>query len=188
MSSYGGFHIRVAEWDGTSTWNFVDGDGVNGINKDTSESASNPQLTEFNSKLYATWWELNTAFRQIRVAEWDGTSTWNFVDGDGVDGINKNTLKSADSPQLTAYNSKLYATWIEESSSGVKNVRVAEWDGTSTWNFVDGNDENGINKNVDKSSYRYPQLTVFDSHLYATWVEFNIADILHIRVAEAEIE
>jgi hypothetical protein len=116
----------VAEWDGTSTWSFVDGDGVNGINKDTTKYAEYSQLTVFNSKLYAIWRESNGTIDQIRVAEWDGNQTWNFVDGNGTTGINKDTSQTAYTPpQLTLFNSKLFAIWMEVGST-MPQIRVAE--------------------------------------------------------------
>lgn len=177
--------IRIAEWDGASTWSFVDGNGTNGINKDANEIADRPQLTVFNSKLYATWFENyksgDVGTNQIRVAEWDGTSTWNFVDGNGATGINKDTNQEAYDPQLTVYNSKLYAIWYESNGTN-DQIRITEWDGGSTWNFVDGNGANGINKDTGQNARR-PQLTVFNSKLYAIWYESNgIGD--QTRIAE----
>ena len=174
--------IRIAEWDGSSTWTFVDGNGANGINKNTSKPASRPQLTAFNSKLYAIWLESNAATVQVRVAEWDGSSTWTLVDGNGTDGINKDASKEAGKAQLTAFNSKLYATWRENNGTTLQ-IRVAEWDGTSTWAFVDGNGSNGLNK--DPSKYgEDPQLTVFNSNLYAIWNESNSANREQVRVVK----
>jgi hypothetical protein len=70
--SNGAFNqIRAAVYngnDGAPSWAFVDGNGTNGINKDATKDASVPQLTVFNAKLYATWYEFNGAVNQIRVA------------------------------------------------------------------------------------------------------------------------
>ena len=54
----------------------------------------------FNSKLYAVWKEKTTesgSAYQNRVAEFDGTSTWTFRDGNGTTGLNKDATKDVDS-------------------------------------------------------------------------------------------
>ena len=45
----------------------LDGNGTNGINKDVTKNAFNPQLTVSKAKLYATWYEYNSTACQIRV-------------------------------------------------------------------------------------------------------------------------
>ena len=167
----------------TGLWAFVDGNGPNGINKDTTQRAIAPQLTVFGSKLYATWQEdANTpAFHatQIRVAVYNGNASspsWTFVDGNGTSGINKNTTRNAVAPQLTVFGSKLYATWQEDTNNpavSATQIRVAVYNGnhsSSSWTFVDGNGMSGINKNTTRNAVA-PQLTVFGSKLYATWQE-----------------
>lgn len=158
-------------------WTFVDGDGSYGINKNTTGSAENAQLTVFNSKLYAIWTEDNHIANQIRVAVYNGTDsspTWTFVDGNSTSGINKDSTKNAAKPQLTAFNSKLYAIWNEENGS-IRQIRVAVYNGTDsspTWTFVDGNAATGINKDNTKNA-DYGQLIVLGTKLYALWRENN---------------
>ena len=180
------YQIRVAVYggnDASPSWTFVDGNGTNGINKNPANSAYAPQLTAFNSKLYATWYESS----QIRVAVYngnDGSPSWAFVDGNGTNGINKNAAESALAPQLTTFNSKLYATWYEYNGSAVSQARIAVYDGNDgspSWAFVDGNGANGLNKNPSYQGAS-PQLTVLGSRLYATWYEQN-GTASQIRVA-----
>ncbi|MBT7887489.1 MAG: fibronectin type III domain-containing protein [Deltaproteobacteria bacterium] len=171
--------IRIAEWDNTSSWSFKDGDGSNGINKSTSQNAASPHMIVFNSKLYTAWQESNGTKTQIRVAEWDGTSSWSFKDGDGSGGINKSASQNATNPFLSVFNSKLYATW-QESDSTADQIRVAEWDGSSSWTFRDGNGDQGINK-FSAQSASNPQLITFNAKLYAIWNEGATGQI---RVAE----
>lgn len=184
----GAEQIRMAVYngnDGSPTWTFVDGNGVNGINKNTAKSAGYPQLTEFNSKLYATWVEVSSSTSQTRVAVYNGNDSspaWSFVDGNGTNGLNKNPAEVAGYSQLTAYNSKLYLTWSEGS---LNQIRVAVYnsnDSAPSWSFVDGNAATGINKDTSKAAYN-PQLTVFNSKLYAAWHEDNAALAKAIRVA-----
>ena len=122
--------IRVKSYDGSS-WSFVDGDNATkGINKDYTQNASYPQLVKVtdnssSSKLYAVWLEEN-GNTQVRVAEFNGTSTWSFKDGDSFDGLNLNTAKITGKPSAAAYLNKLIVAWSETNSLGVPQIRVAK--------------------------------------------------------------
>ena len=122
--------IRVKSYDGSS-WSFVDGDNATkGINKDYTQNASYPQLVKVtdnssSSKLYAVWLEEN-GNTQVRVAEFDGTSSWSFKDGDSFDGLNLNTAKITGKPSATAYLNQLIVAWSETNSLGVPQIRVAK--------------------------------------------------------------
>ena len=122
--------IRVKSYDGSS-WSFVDGDNATkGINKDYTQNASYPQLVKVtdnssSSKLYAVWLEEN-GNTQVRVAEFDGTSSWSFKDGDSFDGLNLNTAKITGKPSAAAYLNKLIVAWSETNSLGVPQIRVAK--------------------------------------------------------------
>jgi hypothetical protein len=172
--------IRTAVYNGNDaspSWAFVDGNGPNGMNRLSNQAASNPRLAIFNAKLYATWSEFNGTTNQIRAAVYNGNDaapSWAAVDGNVTNGINHDSAKHALSPQLTVFNSKLYATWMEDYSTGYQ-IRAAVYNGNDAspaWAFVDGNGTVGINKNTAKNAYN-PQLTVFDSKIYATWMEDN---------------
>ncbi len=122
--------IRVKSYDG-SNWSFVDGgNATKGINKDYTQNASYPQLVKVtdnssSSKLYAVWLEENGS-TQVRVAEFDGTSSWSFKDGDSFDGLNLNTAKITGKPSATAYLNQLIVAWSETNSLGVPQIRVAK--------------------------------------------------------------
>lgn len=122
--------IRVKSYDGSS-WSFVDGDNATkGINKDYTQNASYPQLVKVtdnssSSKLYAVWLEEN-GNTQVRVAEFNGTSSWSFKDGDSFDGLNLNTAKITGKPSAAAYLNKLIIAWSETNSLGVPQIRVAK--------------------------------------------------------------
>ena len=176
------YTVTVNIADDTTTWNFVDGNGDDGINNDpVNNDAERPQLTVFDSKLYATWQENVSKKKQIRVKKYEG-GTWSSVDGNGANGINKVTGNDAERPQLTVFDSKLYATWQENASK--KQIRVVVYNGNDSfpaWNFVDGNGADGINNDPVNNDAERPQLTVFDSKLYATWQE-NVSKKKQIRV------
>ena len=117
--------IRIAEWDGDQTWRFVDGNSTTGINKRTDLDATEAQLIAFNHKLFATWYESDGSFTQIRVAEWDGDQTWNFVDGGATTGINKVATLNAQWPTFAVFNTGLFVIWKETNGSNFQ-FRVAK--------------------------------------------------------------
>jgi hypothetical protein len=181
--------VRVAVYSGddaSPVWAFVDGNGTNGINKDASQGGSQPQLTVFGGRLYATWAEYNGTADQVRVAVYSGddaSPSWTFVDGGGANGINKDASQPTEGPQLTAFGGRLYATWQEWNGTAAQ-VRVAVYSGddaSPSWTFVDGGGGDGINKDAGQNA-REPQLTVFGGRLYATWQEWN-GTALQVRVA-----
>ncbi|MDC0078229.1 hypothetical protein OAJ98_04520, partial [Deltaproteobacteria bacterium] len=114
-----------------SNWSFVDGDNATkGINKDYTQNASYPQLVKVadnssSSKLYAVWLEENGS-TQVRVAEFDGNSSWSFKDGNSFDGLNLNTAKITGKPSAVAHLYNLIVAWSETNSLGVPQIRVAK--------------------------------------------------------------
>ncbi len=119
--------LRVKRYDGSS-WSWADGGGVNGINYDVTKKAFSPQLTVFGNNLYAIWEEDGGSHdHQIRVKKYNGSS-WSWVDGGGINGINyDNKAFYANSPQLTVYKNKLYATWSEDNGL-TGRIRVKRMD------------------------------------------------------------
>lgn len=182
--------IRMVVYNGddsSPTWTFVDGNGVNGINKDSTKDAQFPEVTVFNSKLYCTWVEDNGTTNQIRMAVYNGNDsspTWTFVDGNGVNGVNHNVLKLANMPHFSVLNSKLYANWREFGTS-VSQMRVAVYngnDGAPSWTFIDGNGLDGLNYDTTKSAF-VSQLTVHSGVLYLVWLEINAASNYQVRLS-----
>jgi len=107
---------------------FVDGGTDEGINYNTEKYAEHPQLVVFNDKLYAMWQEQNGHY-QIRVKVYngdDGSPSWSFVDGGTDEGINYNTEKYAEHPQLVVFNDKLYAMWQEQNGHYQIRVKAGE--------------------------------------------------------------
>jgi len=199
--------IRIKLFDNSTSWNLVDkiGDNTTGINKDTSKNAINPKFLNFNSGIYAAWSEDNGSASQIRVARYNNSSSWTFVDGNGSTGINRATGKNATNPAMAVLSTKLYLAWSETNADNRTQIRVKSYDGSS-WSFVDGNNATkGINKDYTQNA-SYPQLvkvtegknivrstdngSSFDiaasnsssSKLYAVWLEEN--GNTQVRVAE----
>jgi photosystem II stability/assembly factor-like uncharacterized protein len=198
--------VRVRQFDNSSSWNLVDNIGANttGINKDTSRNAINPKMMNFNSEIYAAWSESDGTASQIRVAKFDNSSSWTFVDGNSSTGINKATGKNATDPTMAVLSTKLYLSWSETNADNRTQIRVKSYDGSS-WSFVDGdNATQGINKDYTQNA-SYPQLVTVtegnienstdngvswnnatsyssSSKLYAVWLEENGNS--QVRVAE----
>jgi hypothetical protein len=197
--------VRVKQFDNSSSWAFVDGDGSTGINRYPGKNAINPKFVTFNSEIYAAWSEDNGSASQIRVAKFDNSSSWPFVDGNGSTGINKATGKNATNPAMAVLSNKLYIAWSETNTDNRTQIRVKSYDGSS-WSFVDGDNATmGINKDYTQNA-SYPQLvkvaegknivrstnngSSFDiavsnrssSKLYAVWLEEN--GNTQVRVAE----
>ncbi|MGZ3806233.1 MAG: hypothetical protein ACXVB4_18610 [Pseudobdellovibrionaceae bacterium] len=180
--------VRLKVYNGNDlapSWISIDGGG---INKSLTANAANPELVVFNSKLYATWVERNNNTSQIRVAVYSGNDAlpiWSFVDRNSSGGINFDNNHEANSPRFQVFNSSLYATWTEVSGSGIKQIRVAHYNGNDaspSWNFVDGNSNNGLNYESVQNAQN-PQLAVSQSKLYLTWQEWNSPTSEQIRVA-----
>jgi hypothetical protein len=196
--------VRVKQFDNSSSWNFVDGDNATGINKDIGRNAINPKMQNFNTEIYAAWSEDNGSASQIRVAKFDNSSSWTFVDGNSSTGINKATGKNATDPAMAVLSTKLYIAWSETNADNRTQIRVKSYDGSS-WSFVDGdNATKGINKDYTQNA-SYPQLVKVtegnivrstdygtswnnatfnssSSKLYAVWLEEN--GNTQVRVAE----
>jgi len=168
--------IRVSKATGA----FWDGNGITGINDNTTRHATQPRLASLSSYLYAIWTEIGeNAIGQIRVKVSSASSTnWTSVESSTASGINKSSSYNAEAPELTVFNSKLYAAWQESNSDNVTQIRVAVFNGNITspsWSFVDNGDSTkGLNMIIDKDvneNASAPRMTVFNSSLYLTWLQ-----------------
>ncbi len=167
--------IRVSRYNGTS-WAFVDGDAVNGLNRDTSRIASEPSLVVFDGELYLSWSEEDSSgVRQMRVRRYDADS-WIFVDGNEVEGLNKDSGLDAFSSSFVVHNSALYLSWSEGNPA---QIRVAKYS-NAQWVFVDGDDVDGINR-VSTNSATMSSIVSFNSRIHSAWTEFS--PLGNIRVA-----
>ena len=163
-------NIRVKRYNGT-TWTFVDGNGDDGINYDTTKNATNPRSSLMGNNLYVAWSEDDGSVTQIRVARFNVADTnWSFIDGGNAVGLNKDDEEPATRPFLAAINNILYATW-REVQGGVAQIRVARYNGTN-WAFVDGNGASGLNMDITKNA-NMPNIASLTNELYLTWSENN---------------
>ncbi|GAA0136212.1 hypothetical protein YSY43_30530 [Paenibacillus sp. YSY-4.3] len=160
-----GAQLRVKKYDGIN-WTSADGGGNVGLNVNMSKNARHPYSTVYNNALYVTWSEVsgNNWGGELRVTKYDGTN-WEEA-SPGVLNINP-SQPSAMNPNLSAYDGKLYAAWIE--SNGYQNqVRVKQYDGNA-WTSAHDEISIGLNGNL---IYSYdPDLKQFNDELYTIWVE-----------------
>lgn len=189
------YRTRVAVFNdnlSAPAWTVVDGGGTTigaiGLNypgTSGSKSAYSPQLTEFVGRLYATWFESGSGSDTLRVAVYNGNDSvpvWVFVDGGGAYGIGSMLpgVGGTQEPQLAVFASKLYLTW------GNPKIHVAVYNGNDSapgWTLQDGGSATGINHNGAQVA-QLPQLTPFNSKLYAIWIEdVPITGRYQIRVA-----
>ena len=174
----GEIHSKVYD-NGTDYWDT--NSNFQALNYSTSYSANNPQLLYNNSSLYAIWSEKNVNANQVRVKQFDNSSSWNLVDNTGTNttGINKNPLKNAINPKMHNFNSEIYAAWSEDNGSA-SQIRVAKFDNSSSWTFVDDNSSAGINRATGNATD--PTMAVLSSKLYLAWSETNADNRTQIRV------
>ena len=175
--------IRVSKATGA----FWDGNGITGINDNTSRHATQPRLASLSSYLYAIWREngSDNVTGQIRVkvssassTSWTSVDNSTAVDNSTTSGINRNSSYNAEAPELSVFNSKLYAAWQELNSNNVTQIRVAVFNGnisSPSWSFVENGDSTkGLNMIIDidvNENATAPRMTVFDSSLYLTWLQ-----------------
>ncbi|UJF32511.1 dockerin type I domain-containing protein [Paenibacillus hexagrammi] len=159
------------------SWNFVDGNGTNGINVDPTKNAGNPKMVDFNGTMFAAWSESIGSTSQIRVKQYDHGS-WGTGDNDTP--LNKDTTKDALNVSLVVFNNELYATWQELGPTSYWQLRVAKYNGTS-WSRVDGDGTSGINTSSNTNA-RNPKLIEYNSSLYVFWDETGGNGINQIRV------
>lgn len=184
--------VRVAVYNGNDSspgWSFIDGGGATGINKDVTRNAYNPQFASVNSKLYLAWSEENAgAVQQIRAVVYNGNDSspgWTFIDGNGANGINKNTALPAGRPEPFIFHSKIYMSW-NESNGGTYQIRIGTYngdDGSPSWSMVDGNGVSGINGNPANIALQ-PRLAVMNSKLYCVWQENNGNNQVRVAVGQ----
>lgn len=99
---------------------------------------------------------------------------WTDVSPSG--GIKDSTYPQPREGHLCSFNSKLYFAWLGLDSSfpTIYRIFVTEYNPTnSTWTRIDPGSSTGINFSASTSSAHAPNLCVFNSKLYCTWVEEN---------------
>lgn len=168
------YQLRVSKFNG-SLWTPVDGNGIYGLNYNTSNnlSAVPPSLCVYNNQLYVVWNEIISTKSQLRIRRYDSGSVWTFIDGGGDNGLNYNSTISAYTPNLTSDNNNLYLFWRESNKVRIKQYNGSGWstesDGGSGWSH------NGTTTTYNPFGIKFGNLN------YIAWEE-NVSAIRQIRM------
>lgn len=123
-------YLNNGQWDWASN-------DTNGINYSASKEAALPKLSVFNGNLYAFFTEANSAgdwnSGKVFFKKYNGGTSWQDMTPSSP-AYNTNATSGEIYP--TVFDGKLYATWWETDSRGVRLVRVKYYDG-STWHTAD---------------------------------------------------
>jgi hypothetical protein len=151
------------------SWQFSDGDGVEGFNHDTTRGAKLPQGVVMNGNLYTAWREQTSGSTHdnIRVSEYSGSNSWTSIDGGGATGINSNTNNFASSPSIATVSNTLYVAWHENDAHYF--IHVSIWNGNSSFTAAD-NIANGLNYSNAEDAQN-PILATFNGTLFCSWHE-----------------
>lgn len=168
--------LRVAVYNGndsTPSWSFVDGNGLNGINWQSSRSTNWKDAIVANSKLYVTWQEHSGSNWTIRAANYNGNDlspSWTFIDGSIQGGLNYLPNHEAISPSITSDGSNILIAWTEFGEIMVKSLDISSLN--SSWQFQD-NGGNGLNYNSSPSpSGSAPGIAFWNNRFFLGWNEY----------------
>jgi uncharacterized membrane protein len=166
-----------------SSWLFIDGGGVDGININPANTAFTLNLNGLNGVLYGTWQESasgSTNPYETRAALYNGNSSWSYIDGGtSAVGLNYNSADLASNPYSTVSNHQLYAAWHEQEA--VNTIRAIVYNNNgSSWSFIDGGTATGLNFNAARGGDDV-HLVDFNGQLCATWTETSTSNFV-IRV------
>jgi hypothetical protein len=124
--------VRMAVFnddDDSPAWTFIEGTAAHTLNKDPAAQTTNNRPIGYDSKLYLFWAEGSRTVRsQIRGAVYNGDDSsphWDFVDGNGTTGFNKDVDKDAFPLDVVIFNGRIYATWAEQNATDILQIRVA---------------------------------------------------------------
>ncbi|MDX1957807.1 MAG: hypothetical protein SFU98_04490 [Leptospiraceae bacterium] len=175
---FSGFEqVRVMVYSGidsSPSFTYVDGNANTGLNRVSSVNGDRPVLMVANNKLYMLWMEGTPA--QVQVAVYNGNDaspSWRVITGkSGSTGINKVSSANAGFGNLIFFNGKLFAAWSEGIPG---HLRLAQYNGNDNnpiWQFVDGNNAYGLNKNPAQNAIDCRSIVV-GNRLFLFWSESN---------------
>lgn len=91
-------------------------------------------------------------------------------ENENIFGLNHDHTKAAGATSVVRFNGEWYAAW-NEGDFGSTKIRVAKRSASdSTWSFIDGDGDAGINRNTAQNAV-FPKLAVYNGSLYAAWIE-----------------
>ncbi|MEN6325362.1 MAG: hypothetical protein ABFD18_04005, partial [Syntrophomonas sp.] len=165
-------------------WTSIDADATNGLNYSGSQDGQLPSVAVLGGNVYVAWQESNGTTTQIRASKYDKLAgTWSRIDGGGANGLNIDPAKNALSPYLAVFNDELYMVWLEEYTNfNYIIVHARKYSGSgSSWIDIDDRLYGSASYTKDTPCLNFgtnctagsPVLAVYNSHLYAAWVETN---------------
>ena len=171
-----GAQLRVRAYNGTQ-WSWLDGGTAAGLNVDPMLGVENAVPAIVNSRLYVTFRQstraarTTTGPRQLRVKVHAGGTTWNLADGNR--GLNLDTTRDVPFHHAEADGSTIHCAWTEVNASGVRQLRVARYDGSNdsnpNWVRLDGmNPAAGLNYDA-VGSVSNPGIWSHNGQTYVTW-------------------
>ncbi len=178
--------IRVCSYnmdDDNPNWTFIDGGSSGGLNFNGRQNAVSPTAVSFGDQLVVFWSEAastrTVSGMQLRARAYNG-SQWVWLDGGTAAGLNIDPKLGANTGFGVVVQSKLYVSFRQSSSTGVRQLRVKVYKGGNQWQVVDGG--NGLNHDPAKSATG--QYACGDgSAIYCAWSEVNAAGVRQMRVA-----
>jgi hypothetical protein len=157
--------IFVKHWSGSS---WVQ-DGAS-LNVTSGQPATHPSIASGKNTPFVSWSEKDAAglWNQVYVKHWNGAS---WVQNGGS--LNINTARPAISPSLviSTWDQEIpYVAWSEYNTSGIPQICVASWNGTS-WAQLSGS------LNMNSGHYgQNPSLVLWHNSVpYAAWTELTDA-------------
>jgi hypothetical protein len=173
------FIFHVQKYDGnTKTWSYID--GINGCKNRTSfdpPGFTYLYLYAYNNELYLAWNEECYVY----VEKYNPVSgMWTVIDNGG---ITTDSGRNAGTPNLCAYNGKLYLAFYQLYGCFAQ-IRVERYDGnfssSNTWTIVDKGSQTGLNYAFYHSA-KEPHMAVYGNNLMVAWIENNSNNFMQIR-------
>jgi hypothetical protein len=163
--------VYTQYWNGTG-WQPLD-TGL--INRNTSEHAVEPCVTNNASRIWITWTEGNGAPKQIYVNRYTGS----WVPYNNGASLNLNAGHDAFHSFIANFNDTTYLSWSEVNASSDAQLYVKKWltgDETTTWT------SEGIYLNINTSVHAFSShMAMKASTPYITWREQETPDLIYCK-------
>lgn len=181
-----GTQLRARAYTGTQ-WIWLDGGTAAGLNIDPKLAAQAGVPVVVNvpvagnaagqSKLYVSFRQRSsTGVTQLRVKVYQGGSQWGnlWKVVDGGNGLNLDPTKETTGQNAGGDGNSIYCAWSEVNAAGVRQMRVARYDGSNDnapgWERLDGGQAWGLNRNPDAETAN-PGLQSLNGKIFLHWNE-----------------
>ncbi len=183
-----GAQLRARAYNGIQ-WTWLDGGTAAGLNVDPMLGVENGVPAVVNSRLYVVFRQSAKTVRgiagprQLRVKVHAGGSTWSPADGNRS--LNLDPNRDVVTHHSDGDGSALYCAWTESNAAGVRQVRVARYDGSNdsspSWVRLDGmNPAAGLNYDAGGNASN-PGIQSYNGKIYVTWTGLQTSLNRNIR-------